>query len=98
MYTAFVGAVAPGQDGMRCALFPISNAAFEGLFPVTGFQSAGFDRCAISWFASRPGGKTYTPSRGWAVDAGMADAPSTSRFIQASSVRPHSGPRASSLG
>jgi hypothetical protein len=26
MYTTFVGATAPSQDGMRRALFPISNA------------------------------------------------------------------------
>src|SRR6266704_733776 len=28
------------------------------LLPVTGFESAGFDRCAISWFASRLGRKS----------------------------------------
>jgi hypothetical protein len=50
MYSAFVGVLAPGQDGMRYALFPINNAALEGLFPDAGFESAGFDRCAISFF------------------------------------------------
>src|SRR6516165_10839879 len=40
---------------MRCALVLISLAASEGLFRDTGFKSAGFDRCAISLIASRPG-------------------------------------------
>jgi hypothetical protein len=30
MYSAFVGAKAPGLDGMRCALVLLSNAALEG--------------------------------------------------------------------
>jgi hypothetical protein len=30
MYSAFVGAQAPGLDGMRCALVLFSNAALEG--------------------------------------------------------------------
>jgi hypothetical protein len=29
MYAAFVGAVAPGQDGMRCVLLPISLAVLK---------------------------------------------------------------------
>jgi hypothetical protein len=29
MYTAFVGERTPSQDGMRCALVPFSEAAFE---------------------------------------------------------------------
>ncbi len=69
MYSAFVGAVAPGQDGMRRALFPLVMQP-ERLLPVTGFESAGFDRCAISLFASRPGRKTSTLRSSWAVDCG----------------------------
>jgi hypothetical protein len=33
---------------MECALVLFSNPALEGLFPLTGFESAGFDRCVIS--------------------------------------------------
>jgi len=32
MYSAFVGAEAPGQDGMRFAQFPISNAVSKDFF------------------------------------------------------------------
>jgi ABC-type microcin C transport system permease subunit YejB len=32
---------------MRCALVLFSLAGFLSLFPITGFKSAGFDRCAI---------------------------------------------------
>jgi hypothetical protein len=32
---------------MRCTLVLFSNAGFLSLFRVTGFKSAGFDRCAI---------------------------------------------------
>ena len=41
MYAALVGAVAPGQDGMRCALFPISNAALKDFFRVRVFRAPG---------------------------------------------------------
>ena len=34
MYSAFVGAEAPGQDGMRCAPFPISYAVSKDFFRV----------------------------------------------------------------
>jgi hypothetical protein len=40
---------------MRCALVLFSNAAFEGIFRLQVFGSAGIDRFAISWFASKPG-------------------------------------------
>ena len=33
----------------------------ERLLPVTGLESAGFDSCAISSFASRPGKKPQSP-------------------------------------
>jgi hypothetical protein len=41
---------------MRCALVLFSYAAFFRLLTGTGFESAGIDRCAISWFVSKPGG------------------------------------------
>ena len=41
MYSAFVGAVAPGQDGMRCALFPFSLGSLGRLLPSSGFENAG---------------------------------------------------------
>jgi hypothetical protein len=41
MYAAFVGAVALGQDGMRCALVPISNAALKGFFRLRVFRAPG---------------------------------------------------------
>jgi hypothetical protein len=62
---------------MRCALVPISNAAFEGLLPVAGFESAGFDRCAISFFslADLAENPNLVSSRSrWAVDVGIAQA------------------------
>jgi len=32
---------------MRCTLVLFSLAGFLSLFPIAGFKSAGFDRCAI---------------------------------------------------
>src|SRR5216684_7796745 len=34
---------------------PIYYCSLGRLWTGTGFESAGFDRCAISWFASKPG-------------------------------------------
>jgi hypothetical protein len=48
MYPAFVEPKRLALDGMRGALVLLSNAALEGIFRFTGFQSAGFDRCVIS--------------------------------------------------
>ena len=48
MYPAFVEGKLLALDGMRCALVLLSNAALEGIFRFTGFESAGFDRCVIS--------------------------------------------------
>jgi len=48
MYPAFVEHKLLALDGMRCALVLLSNAALEGIFLFTGFESAGFDRCVIS--------------------------------------------------
>jgi hypothetical protein len=44
MYTALVVAQSSVLDGMRCAPVLSSNVALEGLFRITGFESAGFDR------------------------------------------------------
>ena len=55
MYTAFERSqMTPGQDGMRCALDPFRNTVLGDFFLTAGFQSAGFDRCAICWFVSKP--------------------------------------------
>ena len=45
---AFVEHKLLALDGMRCVLVLLSNAALEGIFRFTGFESAGFDRCVIS--------------------------------------------------
>ena len=58
MYPAFVEHKLLALDGMRCALVLLSNAALEGIFPFTGFESAGFDRFASSLFACKPDGKS----------------------------------------
>jgi hypothetical protein len=42
MYSAFVEHKLLALDGMRCALVLLSNAALEGIFRFTGFESAGF--------------------------------------------------------
>jgi hypothetical protein len=50
------GVIDPGRFmEMRCALVLISLAASEGVFRITGFKERRFDRCAISFVASRPG-------------------------------------------
>ncbi len=48
---------------MECAALssPLVIQSRERLLPVTGLESAGFDRCAISSFASRPGKKPQSP-------------------------------------
>ena len=56
------------------------------LFRFTGFESAGFDRCVISWFASRPGRNHRLRSSRWSVDVGIANAISKPGFSQASSA------------
>jgi len=54
MYSAFVEPKLLALDGMRCALVLLSNAASEGIFRFTGFESAGFDRCVILSSHSSP--------------------------------------------
>ena len=48
MYPAFVEHKLLALDGMRCALVLLSNAALEGIFLFTGFESAGFDLLGAS--------------------------------------------------
>lgn len=57
---------------MRCALVLFNNAAFEGIFRIQVFGSAGIDRCAISCFASKPGRNLQTQirRRRWSADVG----------------------------
>ena len=57
MYTAFVGVELLAR--MECAA--LSSHLVRQSWKTSsgaGFESAGFDRCAISWFASRPGRKS----------------------------------------
>jgi hypothetical protein len=53
MYTAFVGATSPWPGWNALRSLSIQLGGLGRLLPVTGFESAGFDRCAISLFASR---------------------------------------------
>src|SRR5258705_6663840 len=48
---------------MECAALssPLVIQSRERLLPVTGLESAGFHRCAISSFASRPAKKPQSP-------------------------------------
>jgi hypothetical protein len=58
MYTALLECVtAPGQDGMRFALFLIKFAVFKDLY-LKQLSERRLDRGAISFFASRPGRKS----------------------------------------
>ena len=61
---------------MRCALVLFSNAAFRGIFRLQVLKSAGIDRCAISWFASKPGRnlQTQISRRRWTADVGIGSA------------------------
>jgi len=59
------------HDGMRCAPVLFSWTVLGRLLPVTGLESAGFDRCVISYFASRPGELELGSSR-WTADVGIA--------------------------
>ena len=76
----------PGWNALR-SRSPFSYAVLEGLLPSSGLESAGFDRCAISWFASRPGRKSLTSvSSRWSVDVGIAHAISKPGLSQAPSA------------
>src|SRR6266852_9204485 len=49
------------QNGSEFPELVAQNSRNPQLLPVTGLESAGFDRCAISSFASRPGKKSCSP-------------------------------------
>jgi hypothetical protein len=72
MYTAFVGVDHswPGWNALRP--FPIELVNLGKLLPVTGLESAGFDRCAISRFACKPDRKHRLRSRLWSADVWIA--------------------------
>ena len=55
------------------------------LLPNTGFESAGFDRCAISLFASRPGREIMN----FSASAGLYMWESRKRFPSLASARRH---------
>jgi len=55
MYSAFVGVEAPGQDGMRCAPFPINYAVSMDFFRVRVWGAPGSTVVPSHGFASRPG-------------------------------------------
>jgi len=76
MYSAFVGVSAPGQDGMRHALVPISNAASKGFFRLRVLRAPG-STVVPSRFspADLAGIHNFASSRSrWAVDVGIAPA------------------------
>jgi hypothetical protein len=58
MYAAFFGVDYswPGWNALRSV--PIQLGSLGRLLPSSGFENAGFDRCAILMFASRPGRKS----------------------------------------
>src|SRR6266852_9654440 len=49
------------QNGSEFPELVAQNSRNPQLLPGTGLKSAGFDRCAISSFASRPGKKSCSP-------------------------------------
>ena len=66
MYAAFVGVETPGQDGMRCAPFPISDAALEDFFRVRVWGAPG------STVVPSGRGGSKLRSRRWFADVGIA--------------------------
>jgi hypothetical protein len=59
---------------MECAeAFPFL-VRLGRLLPVTGLESAGFDRCAISWFACKPDRKHKLRSHLGLLIVGIAQA------------------------
>ncbi len=85
MYTAFVGAAAPDQDGMRRALFPISNAALKGFFRLRVLRAPGSTVVPSHCSPADLAGK-HILSSSWAADVGIAEAISKSGLSQASSA------------
>lgn len=74
---------------MECAaLSPyLIKQSWKRLLPTSGLESAGFDRCAISLFASRPGRKQTTCYSGVAVELRMWE--SRTRFPSLALPRRH---------
>lgn len=60
---------------MRCTLVLFSNAGFLSLFRLTGFKSAGFDRCAIVMVRQQTWqeNQTFLLSRRWSAIVGIAN-------------------------
>ena len=86
MYSAFVGAQAPGLDGMRCALVLFSNAALEGF---SGLQVSRAPGSTVVSSHSSPADlaeKRPLRSSRWSVDVGIANAISKPGRSQASSA------------
>ena len=86
MYSAFVGAQAPGLDGMRCALVLFSNAALEGF---SGLQVSRAPGSTVVSSHSSPADLAENHqlrSRRWSVDVGIANAISKPGLSQASSA------------
>ena len=76
MYPAFVGLAVSWPEWNALRPRPSYFRGLGRLFRITGFGSAGIDRCAISWFASKPGRnlQTQISRRRWAADVGIASA------------------------
>jgi hypothetical protein len=64
----------------------IEVEALRRLFLLPGFESAGFDRCAISFLPADLAGYPKFRSRRWVADVEIAYAISKSGFSQASSA------------
>src|SRR6202035_1513090 len=86
MYSAFVGAQAPGLDGMRCALVLFSNAALEGFSGLQVSRAPG--STVVSSHSSPADLAASHPLRSsrWSVDVKIAHAISKPGLSQASSA------------
>ncbi len=86
MYSAFVGARAPGLDGMRCALVLFSYAALEGFSGLQVSRAPGSTVVSShSSLADLAENHQQCSSR-WSVDVGIANAISKPGLSQASSA------------
>ena len=78
---------------MRCAVVLTSYTASEGLFRLTGFESAGFDRCAISCspadLADIGKVRSVSSRRRWSAIVGIAHAISKSGVLRQASIEGH---------
>src|ERR1700689_3434781 len=74
MYSAFVGAEAPGQDGMRRAPFPFNYAASEGFCRVRVWGAPGSTVVpSHSSPADLAGNHNLDRSSSWFADVGIAE-------------------------